>query len=253
MARLNSDEKRSFRALYATIVGKDLTDEEIAAMRNPEDPPDFGFVYSGKSIAVEHTKVFRLVGKTTLLPLHDVAIQRRICDHLQLLLERRGPESRHVDISVTFASCHMVHRNDEQAIAQGILNLVEKRIGSGDALPMTFYKSGLRGISACLGHLLVTDGGKSSTASPHAFGRVDEWGLPEFEQAAAEKAVDLLRYKGRFDQCWLLLSAGGPHRAQWFEPSFFACAAGIRTEFNRVFVVDHDRSAPRVFEISVRA
>jgi hypothetical protein len=79
---------------------------------------------------------------------------------------------------------------------------------------------------------------------------VDEWGLPNFEAAARKKEADLPRYKAKFDQCWLLLSAGGTYPAQWIEPSEKACSTGIKTEFDRVFFVDIGRQ--NVYEIDLR-
>ena len=253
MATLKHDEARSFRALWNWLTGMDLTEVQLARMANPCDPPDFRFMHEGKSVAVEHTQVFRPTGKASLQPPHDCAIQDRICAHLNELLKQPDSQLSSVALSITFGSCHMVRRADESAIARGVFDLVGKRLGNGDVLPMELFMCDLSDISACLGDVLMMDGGSSSTATRHSFGRVDEWGLTSFQELATRKAKDLPRYADRFDQCWLLLSAGGPHQAQWFEPSQTACATGVKSDFDRVFVVDHHRSEARVYEIMVTA
>lgn len=200
-----------------------LTDEELARMLNPVDPPDFQFPYDELRVALEHTQIFRPTSKASLRPPHDLAIQHRISDHLNRLVKQPDCKMPPVMLSITFGSCHTVRMEDEPVIAQGVFDLVSNRLADGASLPMTLFMHDLSGISPSLGDVLVMEGGSSSTVVRHTGGSVDEWGLASFENAAREKAKDLPRYGDRFDQRWLLLSAGGPHRAQWFEPSPTAC------------------------------
>jgi hypothetical protein len=252
MSKLKYDEARSFPALWSWLTGVELTDEELARIGNDPDPPDFQFTHEGKSVAVEHTQVFRPTDEASRQPLQDYDIQGRICDHLDRLLKQRDSQIPNVSLSVTFGSCHMVRKEDQSVIARGIFDLVSKRLERGDALPMELFMCDLEEISPCLGDVLVMEGATSSSVVRHGVGRVEEWGLGIFEDAARTKAEDLSKYSAEYDECWLLLSVGGPHCAQWIEPSSTACSRGIDSDFDRVFVVDHDHSKPKVHEIVVR-
>lgn len=134
-----------------------------------------------------------------------------------------------------------------------LFDFIRERLASGEPLPLTFHRHDFFEIPRfrqCLNNVLLADGDGGRSADISSFGGVDEWGLSIFEEAAAVKAKALPRYKGRYSECWLLLSAGGPHRAQWIEPSDEAAAKGIRSEFDRVFYVDESRRQVR--EISTK-
>jgi hypothetical protein len=246
-------EQQSFHIFWEQLTGKNLSEEELKAMQNPSDPPDFQFRHEGKLVGMEHTEVFRRVSPfasakvLSLEPKHDYAIQDRIVAHMEKFVKLAPDQMPRVDILITFASCRQVVKADEPSIAGHALDLIWKRLRDGTPLPLELYMHDLSEIHPCLGQLLVAEGGTSSSVSRHAFGMVDEWGLPDFEIAARKKADDLPRYKTRFDRCWLLLSAGGTHPAQWIEPSDKACSTGIKTAFDRVFFVDVSRR--KVYEI----
>ncbi len=244
------DEEESFRLFWSWLTGKELTDPELTRMRSQHDPPDFQFVHDGKCVALEHTQVFRPTSTESLRPLHDEAIQKEICGQLLDFLRQPNSLLPPVCVCISFGSCHMVKKT-KLLIARGVFDLISKRLGNGTSLPMKLYMSDLSEISPCLAEVSITGIGASSNVVRHAAGCVEEWGLGIFEIAANKKAEDLPRYKARFDQCWLLLSTGGPHPAQWMEPCLAACTIGIRTDFDRVFVVDHDQCERQVLPIAV--
>ena len=113
------------------------------------------------------------------------------------------------------------------------------------------FFSELADINPSLDSVLVTEGHGVTIVCYSSSGGVDECGLPAIEVASKEKAKALPMYKSRFDQCWLLLDAGGAHRQQWIEPSEEACAEGITSEFDRVFLVDE--STHKVYEIQTKS
>lgn len=273
-------ERHSVRLFWKWLTGDDITDIELDAMRNPNDPPDFRFFRDGRHVALEHTQVFRQEEQASptpdppLLPQHDHVIQQRIRGHVARLLKANSGEIQPLNISITFSSCHDVKmKQQEAAIAHDVLDLIRKRMDDGVALPIELYMIDLEHISSCLAgvhalpidlcmtdlehigscspdvlvHMATKD--DSSTASHDMFGQVDEWCLPHFQEAARKKDAGLARYQANFEQCWLLLSTGGSNPAQWLEPSPEACSTGIMTQFDRVFLVD-ERSR-KVYEIHV--
>jgi len=264
--QLSNSERCAFRIFWKWFKDKDLTDIELDKMVSEKDPPDFHFFDGTEHIAMEHTQVFRghdqaaSAPDPSLLPLHDQKIQHRICDHLNKLLQAGSGEMPCVDISITFTSCANVKGPEqENTVARDVFALVRENLEVGVSFPIEFCMTDLQPISSCLADMLVTDGrdimdgtesssvSRQSIASCHSVGQVDEWGLNYFAAAAAKKGKALTRYDAKFDQYWLLSSAGGLHRTQWIEPPPKACSTGIRCQFNRVFFVDESRQ--RVYEI----
>ncbi|MGA2440318.1 MAG: hypothetical protein ABSH08_05135 [Tepidisphaeraceae bacterium] len=246
-------EGRAFRIFWDWLTKKKLTDIELDKMRNRKDPPDVCFLLDEKRIAMEHTRVFRRkqVGSSKSNPLRsphrDLVIQGRICDNLEEFLREASGGMPPVHVFITFTSCHEVKKPQEKTIARGVLDLIFKRWTDGRSLPIELHRTRLKHISSCLAEVLVVPGGASSRVIRHARGPVDESGLRHFEAAAVKKGADLARYEKEFDECWLLLSAGGSHPDFWFDPSLSSPA--IRCQFSRVFFVDESRG--RVYEIPV--
>ena len=242
-------ESASYAILREWLEARPIAPEEIDRDRNPSDPPDFCFKCGGKAIAVEHTRVFG-AKVAHLNPLHNVRIERRICGHVEAWIRRELNRNSSVDVSVRFLSCKDVKRADEERVAHGLCDLIQRRLAEAPSLPLELHLADLRGVSSCFGDALVTASVGPSTVSRHAFGRVDEWGLEAIQAAAERKQRKLLEYHGEFDQRWLLLEVGGPHQSQWIEPSESARSQGIVTSFDRVFVVDP--GSRRVAEIGIK-
>jgi hypothetical protein len=150
-------EQRSFRIFWKWLTGEILTDEQLNAKQNPCDPPDFLFSHDGRSVAMEHTEVFRRVSRDSCVkpqifePMHDRAIQARIQDHMEKHLKQAPDQIPPVHISVTFSSCKGVSKSDEASISKDILDLVRSRCTSGISLPLELYINDLSGHPSLLG------------------------------------------------------------------------------------------------------
>jgi hypothetical protein len=248
-------ERLAFGIFWKWLTGDDICDADVDAMANPKDPPDFVFSHNGTRVALEHTHVFRrLVGEVPgptswFDPLHDEAIQRRVCNQVGAIMNSGPSGGPYVEISITFNSCRAIKRRQESDVARIIVDIIRKRLGNGHPIPMQLHPVDLASLVPCASCVLITQSCGPTTVHRHTIGQVDEWGLNDVAREAATKAKVLPQYQSRFDQCWLLLGAGGSHHSQWIEPSPKACATGIQSEFSRVFLVDAGRR--RGYEIHV--
>ena len=245
-------ELRCFGIFWEAIMGERLGSEALAAMRNPNDPPDFCFNWHGSSIALEHTHIFRggSSASSPVSPFHSLEIERRVCKLLEGLLRKALDQIPAITVLITFTCCRAIRRSQEESIAVRLFELIRHKVAKGRGLQFDILKGELAKISSSLESVLVMQGTGLTMVTRSSTGGVDEWGLPEIEAAARTKAEALARYNGKFDQRWLVLGAGGAHREQWIEPCDEACAQGISTEFDRVFLVDE--SGRKVYEIQTQ-
>jgi hypothetical protein len=140
---------------------------------------------------------------------------------------------------LTFDSCESIRgERTERRVVDRLFNLLCSAITLASAEQVEFFRTELAEISPSLWTASMRRVAGRSCVAWQASGRVEECDLGPAAAAARKKAQGFPRYRGQFDERWLILQVGGPHPSQWIEPTEERCAAGIVTAFDRVFLVD---------------
>ena len=71
-------------------------------------------------------------------------------------------------------------RGREEHAAEGLCDLIQRRLAEASSLPLELYLGDVREVSSCFGDVLVTACAGTSAVNRHASGRVDEWGWQLF-------------------------------------------------------------------------
>jgi hypothetical protein len=188
MGRGSRDAERSaFRIFWEWLTGQAIDDPNLDEAQIRGDPPDFAFSYEGRSIAMEHTHVFRLgenkpdedkptAPSQVLKPLHEEAIRNRIRQNLEEILKQT--ELQPLIVSITFVPFReVITAKKEMAIAREIFDLVARQVEVGSEFPIEFQVADLNHISPCLVNVIAMASEDIPAVCCAAFGQVDEWGL----------------------------------------------------------------------------